>query len=66
MVSPNWIVSKKATINQKNGKDNKYFQWLTISGLSYNKIKEKELKKILTFKRDDTDFSSHQRNREEF
>ena len=66
MVSPNWIVSKKATINQKNGKDNKYFQWLTISGLSYNKIKEKELKKILKFKRDDTDFSSHQRNREEF
>ena len=64
-VAPNWTVSKKATINPKNEKDNNYFQWSTISGLSYNKIKEKELKKILKFKRDNTDFSSHQRNCEE-
>ena len=66
MVSPNCIVSKKETINPKNEKDNKYFQWSTISGLSYNKIKEKELKKILELKRIDTDFSSYQWDWEEF
>ena len=43
--SPNWIANKGATINPKNEKDNKCFQWSTISGLNYNKIKEKELKK---------------------
>ena len=42
------------------------FQWSTISWLNYNKIKEKELKKILRFKRVDTDFSLHQRDWEEF
>ena len=66
IMSPNWIVSKKATINPKNEKDNKCFQWSTISGLNYNKIKEKELKKILKFKRVDTGFSSYQRDWEEF
>ena len=45
IMSPDWIVSKKATINPKNEKDNKCFQWSIISGLNYNKIKEKELKK---------------------
>ena len=55
IMSPNWIVSKKATINQKNEKDNKCFQWSIISGLNYNKIKEKDMKKILKFKRVDTD-----------
>ena len=63
---PDWIASKKATINPKNEKDNKCFQWSIISGLNYNKIKEKELKKILKFKRVDTDFSSYQRDWEEF
>ena len=66
IMSPNWIVSKKATINPKNEKDNKCFQWSIIAGLNYNKIKEKELKKILKFKRVDTDFSSYQREWEEF
>ena len=65
-MSPDWIVSKKVTINPKNEKDNKCFQWSIISGLNYNKIKEKDLKKILKFKRVDTDFSSHQRDWEEF
>ena len=60
-MSPDWIVSKKATINPKNEKD-KCFQWSIISGLNYNKIKEKELKKILKFKRVDTDFSPYQRD----
>ena len=66
IVSPDWIASKKATINPRNEKDNKCFQWSIISGLNYNKIKEKELKKILKFKRVDTDFSSYQRDWEEF
>ena len=66
IVSPDWIVNKGATINPKNEKDNKCFQWSIISGLNYNKIKEKELKKILKFKRVDTDFSSYQRDWEEF
>ena len=34
--------------------------------LNYNKIKEKELKKIKKLKRVDTDFSSHQRDWEKF
>ena len=63
IMPPDWIASKKATINPKNEKDNKCFQWSIISGLNYNKIKKKELKKILKFKRVDTDFSSHQRDR---
>ena len=65
IMSPDWIVNKKATINPKNERDNKCFQWSIISGLNYNKIKEKELKKILKFKRVDTDFSSYQRDWEE-
>ena len=66
IVSPNWIANKKATINPKNEKDNKCFQWSIIAGLNYNIIKEKELKKLLKFKRVDTDFSSHQRYWENF
>ena len=60
IMSPDWIVIKKATINPKNEKDNECFKWSIIGGLKYNKIKEKELKKIKKFKRIDTDFSSHQ------
>ena len=64
--SPERIANKGATINPKNEKDNKCFQWSIISGLNYNKIKEKELKKLLKFRRVDTDFSSYQRDWEEF
>ena len=66
IVSPNWIASKKATINPKSEKGNKCFQWSIIAGLNHNIIKEKELKKLLKFKRVDTDFSSHQRYWENF
>ena len=66
IMSPDWIANKKATINPKNEKDNKCFQWSIIAGLNYNKIKEKELKKLLKFRRVDTDFSSYQRDWEEF
>ena len=62
IMSPDWIASKKATINQKNEKDDKCFQWSIISGLNYNKIKKKEWKKVLKFRRTDTDFSSYQRD----
>ena len=59
------MTRKKATINPKNEKD-KCFQWSIIAGLNYNKIEEKELKKLLKFRRVDTDFSSYQRDWEEF
>ena len=45
IMSPDWIASKKATLNPKIEKDNECFKWSIISGLHYNKIKEKELKK---------------------
>ena len=65
-MSPDWVVSKKATINPKNEKDNECFKWSIIAGLNYNKINEKELKKIEKFKTFDSDFLSYQREWEEF
>ena len=59
-MSPDWIVSKKATINPKNEKDNKYFHWTKIGGLNYNKINEKYLKNIEKIERADIDLSPHQ------
>ena len=38
--SPEWIVNKGATINPKNEKDNKCFQWSTASALNYNKVEK--------------------------
>ena len=63
---PDQIANKKATINQKNEKDNECFKCSIITGLNYNKIKEKELKKVLKFRRVDKYFSSYQRDWEEF
>ena len=65
-MSPDLIANKKATINSKNEKDNEWFKWSIIAGLNYNNIKEKEFKKLLKFRRVDTDFSLHQRDWEEF
>ena len=65
IASSDWIARKKATINPKNEKDNECFKWSIIVGLNYNRIQEKELKK-LKFRRVDTDFSSYQRDWEEF
>ena len=56
IASPDWIASKKATINPKNEKDNECFKWSIIAGLNYNKIKEKELKKLLKFRRVDINY----------
>ena len=66
ILSPDWIASKKPTINSKNEKDNNCFQWSIIAGLNYNTVLEKELKKLLKFKRVDIDFSSLQRYWEKF
>ena len=46
IASPDWIASKKATINPKNEKDNECFKWSIILGLNYNKIKKKRIEKI--------------------
>ena len=45
ILSPDWIASKKTTINSKNEKDNECFKWSIITESNYNKIKKKELKK---------------------
>ena len=42
------------------------FKWSIISGLNYNKINQKILKKIEKLERADIDLSSHQRDWEEF
>ena len=41
IISPDWIVNKKATINPKNEKDNKWFPWSIASGLNCNKTNKK-------------------------
>ena len=64
--SLNWLVNKGATINPKNEKDNKCFQYVITIALNYNEIKKKYLKKIEKIKQADTDFSSHQTDWEEF
>ena len=43
--SPEWLLHKEATINQKNEKDNKCFQYAITTALNYIKIKKKYLQK---------------------
>ena len=65
--SSEWLKNKGATTNPKNKEDNKCFQYAITSGLNCNNIKNKYLKKKKEkFKQVDTDFSSHQREWEEF
>ena len=66
IISTDWIASKKAKIDPKNEKDNECFKRSVISGLNYNKINEKYLKKIEKLKRVDIDLSSHQKVWEKF
>ena len=40
MESPKWISARKATINPKNKKDNKRFQYALTAALNHGKIKE--------------------------
>ena len=59
--SPEQLVNKRATINPKNIKDNKCFQYTITLSLNSNKIKKKELKNIFQkTKREGIDFPSHQ------
>ena len=44
--SPDWLANKGATINPKDEKDNKCFQWSTTPALNYNKIEKEYLEKI--------------------
>ena len=46
MKSPDWIVNKGATVNPKNERDNKCFQYSVTVALNYNKIKKK-IEKLL-------------------
>ena len=64
---PEWLLHKKSTINPKNKNDDECLQWSTISALNYNKIIKKEFENIFTkIKHDDKDFSSQQRDWENF
>ena len=56
------MVKKYRSINPKNRKGDKCFQYPLTLALNYNKIKKKELEKIFKkIKRKDIDFLSHQR-----
>ena len=65
IMSPDWIASKETTANLKSEKENECFKWSIIAGLNYYKIKEKEVTRLLNFRRVDTYFSSYQRDWEE-
>ena len=60
--SPEWLKTKEATINPKNEKDNKCFQYALTIALNYNEIKKKVLENILKkIKRKDIDFLLQQK-----
>ena len=59
------FVYKTATLNPKNEEDDECFRGAL--GLSYNEIRKKELERIFKrIRREDRDFSSHQRDWENF
>ena len=65
--SSEWLINKGATINQKKKKRwYKCFPYALALALNLNKIKKKELEKILRIKREAIDFSSHQRDWKNF
>ena len=64
--SREWIVSKGATINLKNEKDNKCFQYSITSALNCNKTKKIYCRYIEKLKRVNIDFSSYSRDWKEF
>ena len=65
--SPEWLANKKATINPKNKNDYECLRWSIISALNYNEIMKKEFENIFKkIKHEDKDFSSHQRDWENF
>ena len=65
--SPEQLVNKRATINPKNIKDNKCFQYAIVLRSIYNEIKRKELEKLFEkSKYEDIDFPSQQRDWKNF
>ena len=56
LASSDWLVNEGATINPKNKKNNKCFQYAITGALNHNKIKEKYLKKIEKIKQAITNF----------
>ena len=65
--SPEWLLNKEATINPKNKNDDECLWWSTASALNYNEITKKEfVNKFEKNKYEDKDFSSHQRDWENF
>ena len=61
------LANKKATINPKNKNDDECLRWSTISALNYNEIMKKEFENIFKIIKDENkDFSSHQRDWENF
>ena len=46
--SPEWLKTKGATINPKNEKDNKCFQYALTIALNYNEIKKKRYRFSIT------------------
>ena len=59
-------MNKEATINPKNEKDNKCFQYAITLELNYNKILKKDLQKILIINWSDIDFPSYQKDQKRF
>ena len=45
-LSPEWLINKRATINPKNEKDDKCFQYALTLALNYSEIKKRELENI--------------------
>ena len=65
--SPEWLLHKKSTIKPKNKNDGECLRWPSISALNYNEIIKKEFENIFKkIKHDDKDFSSQQRDWENF
>ena len=66
MKSPEWILHKEATIKPKNENDDECLSW-SIFALNYSEITKKEFENIFKkIKHEDKDFSSHQRDWENF
>ena len=65
--SPDWLLHQGATINLKNKNDDECLRWSTISALNYNETMKKEFENIFEkIKYEDKDFSSQQRDWENF
>ena len=58
--SSEWLLYKTATINPKNEKDDKCFEYALTLALNYNGIEKKELENIFKkVRHEDRDFLSH-------